>query len=156
MFVWPVRIYYEDTDSGGVVYYANYLKFMERARTEWLRSLGVEQDELITHDAVIFAVHSVAMDYLRPARFNDLLWVTVALAERGRASLSFQQHVVRAFPERRNGPVGRVERNEYEELIGDKATMLCNGQIRIACLDSNTMRPRSIPSHLQAEISRVD
>ncbi len=70
-FTFPVRIYYEDTDSGGVVYYANYLKFMERARTEWLRALGFEQDQLLEQEGVIFAVRSVTVDYNAPARFND-------------------------------------------------------------------------------------
>lgn len=82
MFHWPVRVYYEDTDSGGVVYYANYLKFMERARTEWLRSLGFEQDVLNAQHGIIFAVRSVTVEYLRPARFNDLLSVGVRLGER--------------------------------------------------------------------------
>ena len=156
MFVWPVRVYYEDTDSGGVVYYANYLKFMERARTEWLRSFGVEQDELIDRDKVLFAVHSVSLEYLQPARFNDLLWVTAAVDKPGRASLVFSQCIVRADAHRRNGPVGRLETSDYAELVADKAAMLCNGRVTIACLNSDTMRPRSIPSQLQAEISRVD
>jgi len=157
MFVWPVRVYYEDTDSGGVVYYANYLKFMERSRTEWLRSLGVEQDRLIAQDQLLFAVHSVAVDYVQPARFNDLLWVTAAVQECGRASLTFNQHIVRADPERRNGPsVGRVDKDEYAALVNDRGTLLSKGQVRIACLDSETMRPRAIPSHLYTEISRVD
>lgn len=154
MFVWPVRVYYEDTDSGGVVYYANYLKFMERARTEWLRSLGVEQDALIDRDQVLFAVHSVAVDYLQPARFNDLLWATAAVAKQGRASLTFSQSIVRATA-RRNGPVGGISEEEYQDLVGGKATLLCKGRVRIACLHSETMRPRSIPSHLHAEICRV-
>lgn len=154
MFVWPVRVYYEDTDSGGVVYYANYLKFMERARTEWLRDLGLEQDELIERDKVIFAVHSLAVDYLRPARFNDLLWVTAAVEERGRASLTFNQRIVRVRADRRNGAWGRVAEGEYREVIDDKTAMMCRGQVRVACLNSETLRPRSIPSHLQAEISR--
>ena len=72
-FQWPVRVYYEDTDSGGVVYYANYLRFMERARTEWMRELGFEQDVLIREEGVIFAVRSAKVDYLRPALFNDEL-----------------------------------------------------------------------------------
>ncbi len=71
MFVWPVRVYYEDTDSGGVVYYANYLKFMERARTEWLRARGFEQDVLLGEHRLMFAVRSLSVDYHRPARFND-------------------------------------------------------------------------------------
>ncbi len=94
-FLWPVRVYYEDTDSGDVVYYANYLKFMERARTEWLRHLGFEQDELIQKEAVIFAVRSVQVDYLLPARFNDELSVSAKLTEQGRASLTIEQSIIR-------------------------------------------------------------
>ncbi|MDH5370471.1 MAG: YbgC/FadM family acyl-CoA thioesterase, partial [Gammaproteobacteria bacterium] len=83
IFLWPVRIYYEDTDSGGVVYYANYLKFMERARTEWLRSKGFEQDELIAKENVIFAVRSVQADYLLPARFNEEIVVNTWVLKKG-------------------------------------------------------------------------
>ena len=155
MFVWPVRVYYEDTDSGGVVYYANYLKFMERARSEWLRSLGVEQDELVARERIIFAVRAVQVDYLQSARFNDVLWVTAEIAERGRASLSFSQQVMRPDnDERRQAPQG-MDAADFAALTGDKGKLLCSGQVRIACLDAATMRPRSIPSHLLAEISRV-
>ncbi len=129
-FLWPLRVYYEDTDSGGVVYYANYLKFMERARTEWLRSLGLEQDELIAQDAVIFAVRSVQVDYLLPARFNEALTVSVDVLEQGRASLIFEQ----------------IIRKNNDE------TILCRGQIRLACLDSNTFKPRALPALLVAEL----
>lgn len=94
-FSFPVRVYYEDTDLGGVVYYANYLKFMERARTEWLRALGFEQDELLARDGVLFAVRSAQIDFLKPARFNDSLQVTVALTRPGRASITVHQRVQR-------------------------------------------------------------
>jgi len=132
-FLWPLRVYYEDTDSGGVVYYANYLKFMERARTEWLRSLGLEQDELIDQEAVIFAVRSVQVDYLLllPARFNEALTVSAEVVEQGRASLSFEQ----------------IIRKNNDE------TILCRGQIRLACLDSNTFKPRALPALLVAELA---
>lgn len=120
----PVRVYYEDTDSGGVVYYANYLKFMERARTEWLRSLGYEQDELIEKEGVIFAVRSVQLDYLKPARFNDLLHVSAQVAQMGRASMTFDQQIT---------------------LAGGDDSVLCRGQIKIACLDAKTLRPMPIP-----------
>ena len=93
-FGWPVRVYYEDTDAGGVVYYANYLRFLERARTEWLRALGFEQDALARDAGVIFAVRRVEVDYLKPARFNDALTVHARIAERGRASLVFAQEVI--------------------------------------------------------------
>jgi len=84
--VWPVRVYYEDTDAGGVVYYANYLKFLERARTEWLRELGYEQDTLM-QDGIIFAVRRVTIDYLRPARFNQLLEVQTTVISLGATEL---------------------------------------------------------------------
>jgi acyl-CoA thioester hydrolase len=133
-FLWPVRVYYEDTDSGGVVYYANYLKFMERARTEWLRSLGLEQDQLIDEFGVLFAVRSVALDYRAPARFNDALQVSVAPLKKGRASLMFTQQVVRDTGEARQGQ------------------LLCEGKIKIACLDVRTLRPRPLPDPVYAEI----
>ena len=85
-FLWLVRVYYEDTDSGGVVYYANYLKFMERARTEMLRSYGFEQDQLIETQGIIFAVHSLSVQYKKPAVFNDELMVKTTISDCGRAS----------------------------------------------------------------------
>ena len=130
-FLWPVRVYYEDTDSGGVVYYANYLKFMERARTEWLRSLGLEQDELIERESVIFAVRSVEVDYLRPARFNDALTVSVGIAEQGRVSLTFEQDV----------------RRHSDDVL------LCRGRVKVACLDCNSFRPRPLPALLAVEFN---
>ena len=131
IFLWPARVYYEDTDSGGVVYYANYLKFMERARTEWLRHLGLEQDELIARESVIFAVRSVQVDYLRPARFNDALTVSAEVVEQGRASLTFVQ---------------LIRKNNDD-------TILCQGRIKIACLDCNSFKPRPLPAPLVVEFS---
>jgi acyl-CoA thioester hydrolase len=133
-YLWPVRVYYEDTDSGGVVYYANYLKFMERARTEWLRSLGLEQDQIINQFGVLFAVRSVVLDYRAPARFNDALQVSVSPQLKGRASLVFNQQVMRDV-------AGATERQ-----------LLCEGEIKIACLDVMTLRPRPIPDPVYAEI----
>jgi len=129
-FIWPVRVYYEDTDSGGVVYYANYLKFMERARTEWLRSLGYEQDMLLQHEGIIFAVHSLQVDYHQAACFNDLLRVTARLDNPGKASMTFIQKVLRD---------------------SDNA-LLCSGRVKIACLDAGTFRPRAIPGKILTEI----
>ena len=134
-FVWPVRVYYEDTDSGGVVYYANYLRFMERARSEWLRSLGVEQDQLIEQDGILFAVRHVEIDYLKPARFNDLLEVASRVIEQGRASLSFEQIITR--------------------LEAGTKTELCRGKVKIVCLDAGAFRPHPLPEFLRMEISRV-
>ncbi|PKM45912.1 MAG: tol-pal system-associated acyl-CoA thioesterase [Gammaproteobacteria bacterium HGW-Gammaproteobacteria-1] len=127
-FDWPVRVYYEDTDSGGLVYYANYLKFMERARSEWLRSLGFEQDALIRDAAVIFAVRSVQVEYLRPARFNDALTVSAAVVQSGGASITFAQEVRR----------------------GDE--VLCSGTVKIASLDAVTLRPKPVPAQIAAAI----
>jgi len=117
-FLWPVRVYYEDTDHGGVVYYANYLKFMERARSEWLRALGFEQDRLIAEENLIFAVRAVELKYLRPARFNDNLEVSAKVIDFGRASIDFSQQVRRG--------------NE----------VLCEGVVRLATLDSESFRPK--------------
>jgi len=128
IFSIPIRVYYEDTDAGAVVYYANYLKFMERARTEWLRSLGFEQDELSRRDGVIFAVRSAKIEFLKPARFNDLLQATVQIGRRGNASLTFAQRIRRA------------------ELT------LCEGEVKVACLDAATFTPRPIPDRVRARI----
>jgi len=125
-FDWPVRVYYEDTDTGGVVYHSQYLNFMERARTEWLRSLGFEQDVLIKQHHCIFAVHSMQINFKRPARFNDALIVRSRLVSISGASLSFEQKV---FCE-----------NE----------LLCQAEVKVACLDSNRFRPMPIPSFILA------
>lgn len=130
-FALSVRVYYEDTDSGGVVYYANYLKFMERARSEWLRSLGFEQDELIAREGVLFAVRSVAVDYRRPARFNDLLTVTASVVRRGGASITFLQQVVR----------------------GDE--LLVTGEVKIASLTVDGLRPCPLPPAIVNEIAEI-
>ena len=129
-FIWPVRVYYEDTDHGGVVYYANYLKFMERARTEWLRVMGYEQARLVESERLVFAVRRVQLDYLRPARFDDRLQVSVRVLRCGRASIEFFQAVV---PDRGADP-------------------LCQGQVKIACLDVTTFKPRTLPLQMQNDI----
>lgn len=123
-FIWPLRVYYEDTDAGGVVFYANYLKFFERARTEMLRAMGYEQDELIANEGIIFVVRSVQVDYLTPARFNEQLQVSAKVSLAKKASLTFEQIITR----------------------GDD--VLCKGSVRIACLDAQTMRPKAIPETL--------
>jgi len=134
-FCWPVRVYWEDTDAGGVVFYANYLKFMERARTEWLRSLGFEQDNLIGQEGVLFAVRHVELDFKHPARLDDALRVSASIIKRGKASLTFYQEVRKEDP-------------------GN--TLLCSGQVKVACLDAHRFRPHSIPERLSAEIPHVD
>jgi len=129
-FTWAVRVYYEDTDLGGVVYYANYLKFLERARSEWLRHLGVSQSRLLEAERLLFAITAVEVRYLKPARFEDELNVTVELDRLRRASMSFRQEIYRG--------------GEGEEL-------LCTAQVTAACLDADTMRPRPLPAHLFPE-----
>lgn len=132
-FTWSVRVYYEDTDAGGVVYYANYLKYLERARTEWLRSLGFEQDKLAEEYGIIFAVRKVIIDYLKPAVFNDLLTVNAKIFEIRKASLLFEQSIT----------------NQLKDS-------LCQAQIKIACLDEKTMKPVSIPEHILSELDHVN
>ena len=125
------RVYYEDTDAGGIVYYVNYLKFMERARTERLRSLGFAQSQLIGED-LLFVVHSSQARYHAPARLDDELLVSAELAEIKRASLRFRQQVRRA---------------------GD-GLLLCEGQFVIACVRTESLKPRPIPEALRAAFAR--
>jgi acyl-CoA thioester hydrolase len=126
-FVWPVRVYYEDTDSGGVVYYANYLKFMERARTEWLRALGFEQTSLLDEHHVIFVVREVGIEYLRPARFNDLLDVTVSLAEAGRSQIVLKQTV-------------------------ENSDVFTRATVKVVCVDGKSFKPVRIPAIIKEKI----
>ena len=130
-FVWPIRVYYEDTDSGGVVYYANYLKFMERARTEWLRTRGFEQDALLRDRRLLFAVRRLDMDYYRPARFNDRLEVVSRIAHPGRASLTFAHAIQRA----------------------DSAEILCSARVKVACIDADRFQACRMPRDLLREIT---
>ena len=127
-FDWPVRVYYEDTDSGGVVYHANYLKFMERARTEWLRQLGFEHNILKDEYNCLFAVHSMQLSFRRPARFNDALLVRSDVTQMSGASMQFEQSVLRD-----------------DEL-------LCQASVRVACLDALRFKPCPIPSFILTEM----
>lgn len=132
-FLWQVRIYYEDTDSGGVVYHANYLKYMERARTEFLRSLGIELDRTAQEHGAVFAVRAVQLDFLRPALLNDQLNVSVEIRKLGRASVDFRQEISRL----------------------DSALVLCAATVKIACIDQGNWRPRPLPENIKREITRV-
>jgi acyl-CoA thioester hydrolase len=116
-----VRVYWEDTDAGGIVFYANYLKFFERARTEWLRALGHEQHEMVETTGCMFVVTDTRLRYLAPARLDDLLTITVDVRERGRASLRIEQ----------------------QAWCADR--LLCEGEIRIGCVARATMKPQRIP-----------
>lgn len=126
-FSWPVRVYYEDTDAQGVVYYANYFKFMERARTEWIRSLGIEQDELLRDQRRMFVVVDMQSQFRKPAKFNDELLVTAALKEAGRASFVIEQHIFRGHAE---------------------GEALCSGTVRAAFLNADTFKPCKLPADL--------
>ncbi|MFY9326736.1 MAG: tol-pal system-associated acyl-CoA thioesterase [Georgfuchsia sp.] len=118
------RIYYEDTDAGGVVYYANYLRFLERARTEVLRDLGFEQALLLQENRIAFAVRSLSADYLKPARLDDLIEVTSAVEELGRAQVLFRQQIVRQ---------------------GD---LLLKAQVRVACIDPLRGKAVAMPKEI--------
>jgi acyl-CoA thioester hydrolase len=127
-FMWPVRVYWEDTDAGGVVYYANYLKFLERARTEWLRALGVEQTPLKEQYGVLMVVARVEANYRRPARYGDELQVCCRVVEIGKASMSFEQRINR---------VGNRGDGEPE--------LLFDAQVKVACIDAISFKPRALP-----------
>jgi acyl-CoA thioester hydrolase len=129
-FSWPVRVYWEDTDAGGIVFYANYLKFFERARTEWLRSLGFGQEALRTEAGIAFVVSETRLRYRRPARLDDVIDVSVAVAHLGQASLEITQEARRAG-----------------ELLAD-------GTIRIGCVELGTFRPCRIPNEIRLSIHR--
>ena len=129
VFHWPVRVYWEDTDAGGIVFYANYLKFFERARTEWLRHLGVNQHTLRETTGGMFVVTSSQLNYLRPARLDDLLSVSAELTEVSRASMTITQTAHRM--DEANGSVP-----------------LCVGTIGIAWVNALTLRPERIPPHV--------
>jgi acyl-CoA thioester hydrolase len=127
-FVWTARVYWEDTDGGGIVYYANYLKFLERARTEWLRSLGFFQTQLARDEGFVFTVVNLTVDYRRPARLDDELLITCVPRLAGSASIRFAQCVYRA------------------EL--NPENLLVEAQVRVACVDAATLRPRRMPDFL--------
>jgi acyl-CoA thioester hydrolase len=119
-----IRVYWEDIDAGGVVYYANYLKFFERARTEWLRKRGLEQGELMAREDCIFVVADVHLQYRVPARLDDLLTVTVEITEQGLASMQLLQQAWR------------------------DGTLLAVGRVRIGCVRASTLRPCRIPAQV--------
>jgi acyl-CoA thioester hydrolase len=132
-FNWDVRVYYEDTDAGGIVFYANYLKFFERARTEWLRAAGIGQQALGEQDGRIFVVRSTAVDYFSPARLDDCLRLSVVVEKLGRASVDFFQEARRA---------------------GQDA-VLCSGRIRVACVNAQSLKPAPIPARVMDKIAAM-
>ena len=137
VFHWPLRIYWEDTDAGGIVFYANYLKFFERARTEWLRERGVGQQQLRELTGGMFVVSDAQLRYHRPARLDDELIVTAQLQESGRASLT----------------IGQQALLKPEQMTDSRPVLLCEGTIRIGWVDAATMRPARMPGFLLEQLS---
>ena len=129
-FEWPVRIYWEDTDAGGIVFYANYLKFFERARTEWLRSLGINQHQLRLETGGMFVVSDTQLKYHQTAKLDDGLRVTAGMVESGRASMVIAQQAWR------------------DDALSGKKTLLCEGQIRIGWVDAQSLKPARIPTSI--------
>ena len=132
VFSWPVRVYWEDTDAGGIVFYANYLKFFERSRTEWLRSLGIEQQRLRESTGGIFVVAETSIRYHRSARLDDELIVTAALVESGRASMIIKQQALL----------------KTEQTVENPPVLLCEGTIRIGWVDAASLQPQRIPASI--------
>jgi len=129
-FSWPSRVYWEDTDAGGIVYYANYLRFLERARTEWLRERGFSQQRLQREEGILFTVVSLEIEYRAPARLDDELEISCEPRPQGPASLRFAQSVYRRAP-------------------GAERELLAQASVRVACVDARTLRPRRLPAFLQ-------
>lgn len=130
-FDWPVRVYYEDTDGGGVVYHTNYLKFMERARTEWLRSLGFDQSELKNKMNVIFVVRNIAIQYLRSACFDDALNVVTTISKTGRSLLVFEQTIYR------------------------EDTKLTQATVEVVSINASSFKPVSIPESIRLAVHAI-
>jgi acyl-CoA thioester hydrolase len=137
-FQWPLRVYWEDTDAGGIVFYANYLKFFERSRTEWLRSLGIEQHALREQSGGMFIVSETSVRYLQPSRLDDELIVTAKLQEGGRASLIISQQVFLKNKATAESPT----------------TLLCEATIRIGWVDANSFKPARIPTPILDRLER--
>ncbi len=121
-FRWPIRVYYEDTDAGGVVYHTGYIRYFERARTEWLRTLGYSQKRLSEVEGVLFTVVDLQIRYRKPARLDDSLEVVTRAELAGHASVMFEQ-----------------------QLVGPGGELLVEGKVRVACVDAQSFRPRRLP-----------
>lgn len=132
VFNWPVRVYYEDTDAGGVVFYANYLKFFERARTEWLRSLGYNQHMLADTLGLLFVVKKAAIEYYAPARLDDELKLVVVVQRIGGASMQIKQEAWR--------------------IAGEQATLLADGTVTVVSVDKGNFRPCPIPDSIRLKL----
>lgn len=140
-FTWNLRVYFEDTDAGGVVFYANYLKFFERARTEWLRAAGISQHAMTETHAVVFVVKSTAVDYHAPAKLDNELIISVVVEKIGRASVQFFQQAWRITKDQRG--------DTTKEL-------LATGRIKVGCVDLANFRPSEIPKHVLDSINTLE
>ena len=129
-FTWQIRVYYEDTDAGEVIFYANYLKFMERARTEWLRKIGFDHKILKEKYELLFAVKNLTIDYIKPGHLDDLLTVTSELLDSRKASLTFGQNI----------------KNENNELLSE-------AKVKISCINSKTLKASPMPDKLILELT---
>jgi acyl-CoA thioester hydrolase len=150
VFSIPIRVYYEDTDAGGIVYHTNYLKFMERARTEWLRDLGLEQQSLL-EQSIGFVVKDLNMQNTKAAVFNDMLSISCEVVELRKASMLFKQY---AFRVRDDSLEENVEQNNKNNLSSEKE-LLVSAEVRVACVDLGKMKPIAIPDFILREIKRA-
>ena len=137
-FILPVRVYYEDTDAGGVVYHSNYINYFERARTEWLRQLGYELDELAEKDKLVFVVRAVNCEYLRPAKFNDELFVSAEIIEQGKTSILFEQKVMRS-----------------SNQGGSECEILAKGTVTVVSVHATRFKPIRLPEQIMESIKSV-
>ena len=132
-FAWPIRVYYEDTDAQGLVYYANYFRFMERARTEWLRGMGIEQDVLLNDEKRCFVVVAMQAEFVRAAKFNEQLVATASLKSCARATFEIDQEIYR------------------NDLEGD---LICRGTVRAAFVNTETLKPVRLPTSLVKDLQQ--
>ena len=149
-FCWPVRVYYEDTDHGGVVYNANYLKFMERCRTELLRAQGLEQDSLIINQDLIFAVRNTQIDFLSPAKFNDQLIVTAEVTSANRARVDFLQTIYRSNTANAGISPGFV----IKDAFFDDSQKLTEASVSVVAASAEQLKPRRMPEAIFKELMR--
>jgi acyl-CoA thioester hydrolase len=159
----PVRVYYEDTDAGGIVYHTNYLKFMERSRTDWLRDLGIEQQSLLEQN-VGFVVKDLTMKNSKAAVFNDMLSISCQVVELRRASILFQQHAYRVIDHDINVDTNVDIKNDLyinknntnnKNIKSRTKELLVSAEVRVACVDLGRMKPIAIPDFILREIKRA-
>ncbi len=147
MFTWPVRVYWEDTDAGGIVFYANYLKFMERARTEWLRSLGVAQSDVRRETGGMFVVTDTQLHYQQPARLDDQLLVTAQVLEKTRITLTIRQEIRLSGNQDLRKQLLNTEQTNMTDKQLVAYPLVCTGSIRIAWVDAD-LKPHKIPNNI--------